>query len=161
MVVQLRNDVKAKIQLLKGLSESELSRIFALCEERTFEVGELCQKEGESTGRVYFILEGRVGTITRIPNINYLNSEIFLDIHTVGDSFGWLALFKSTPIASLKALDTTKVLSIDAEKLLELCETDNHIGYVFMRNLASMISSRLRRNRLSTLNALVAIKGDW
>jgi CRP/FNR family transcriptional regulator, cyclic AMP receptor protein len=148
------------VQLFRGMSESEITEVAELCNEKRYEIGEFTQKEGENSSEVHFILRGRVGTVVRIPNINYTSSEIMLDTLTVGDCFGWSALIKGTPWSTLKAIEPTTVMYAKAEDLIKLCEKNNHLGFLLMKNLASLISSRLRRNRMSTLNALVAIKGE-
>ena len=148
------------VQLFRGMSDAEIAEIAALCKEKTYAIGDFAQKEGDNTSLVHFILKGRVGTVVRIPNINYTSSEIMLDTLTAGDSFGWSSLIKGTPWSTLKAIEPTVVMFASAEDLMKLSEKNNHIGFLLMKNLASLISSRLRRNRMSTLNALVAIKGE-
>jgi CRP/FNR family transcriptional regulator, cyclic AMP receptor protein len=148
------------VQLFRGMNEVEIEEVAALCKERKYAVGEFTQKEGENSSEVHFIVSGRVGTVVRIPNINYTSNEIMLDTLTAGDSFGWSSLIKGTPWSTLKAIEPTTVMYAKSEDLIKLCEKNNHIGFLLMKNLASLISSRLRRNRMSTLNALVAIKGE-
>ena len=47
--------------------------------------------------------------------------------------------------ASVRALDDGTVLQVIPHKgFLELCEEDNHIGFIVMRNLAAEMSLRLR-----------------
>ena len=159
MVVQINNEVMRKIPFLRGLDETELAQVADLCAERPYAVGEICQVEGQSANQVFFIIEGRVGAVLRIPNITYCSSEIILDTLREGDVFGWSSLMRGTPWSTLKVLEPTKVMAVKADALLNLCENNSRIGYVLMKNLASVIASRLRRNRMSTLNALVAIKG--
>jgi CRP/FNR family transcriptional regulator len=161
MAVQNRNTEIENTSLFKGLDKSDIEKIASLCNERSFNVGELCQNEGESTNKVNLIIKGRAGTVVRIPNVTYLNSEIILDVLHDGDVFGWSALIQGTPWSTLRALDPMEVLYLDATELLNLCENNNHIGYVLMRHLASLIASRLRRNRMSILNTIVAIRGNW
>jgi CRP/FNR family cyclic AMP-dependent transcriptional regulator len=159
MAIQIHNDQLKKISLLRGLDESELSFISRFCESKSFGVGEICQVEGQSSNRINFIVKGKVGAVVRIPNISYSNSEIVLDTLGVGDVFGWSALIKGTTWSNLKALEPTEVLYAGANEMIKLCEENNHLGYILMRNLAGLIASRLRRNRMATLNAIVAIKG--
>ncbi len=154
-------DAIRKIAFFHDLDETEIAKIADLCHERLYQIGEQCQTEGQSTNNVNVILKGRVGTVVRIPNITYLNSEIILDILREGDLFGWSSLIQSTPWSTLRALDPTEVLSINSSELMNLCENNPHIGYVIMKHLSSLIASRLRRNRMSILNAIVAIRGDW
>lgn len=142
------------------MDEGELAQIALICGEQTYGIGELCQKEGQPSSRVNFILEGRAGTVIRIPNVTYCSSEIILDTLHDGDMFGWSALIKGTPWSTLRVLEPTRILYIEAEDLVNLCEKNNHLGYILMKNLASLIASRLRRNRMSTLNAIIAIKGE-
>jgi CRP/FNR family cyclic AMP-dependent transcriptional regulator len=159
MVIQINNEVMKKITFLRGLNETELAQVADLAQEHSFSIGEIAQVEGQSANKVFFILEGRVGAVLRIPNITYCSSEIILDTLREGDVFGWSSLMRGTPWSTLKVLEPTKVMTVDSEALIDLCENNPRIGYVLMKNLASVIASRLRRNRMSTLNALVAIKG--
>jgi CRP/FNR family transcriptional regulator, cyclic AMP receptor protein len=159
MVIQINNEVMRKIPFLRGLDDTELSQVAELCEERSYSIGEVCQVEGQSANKVFFILEGKVGAVLRIPNIAYCSSEIILDTLRGGDIFGWSSLMRGTPWSTLKVMEPTKVMFADSDALLDLCDNNPRIGYVLMKNLSSVIASRLRRNRMSTLNALVAIKG--
>jgi CRP/FNR family cyclic AMP-dependent transcriptional regulator len=160
METQTRTQEIEKIDFFNGLTESELAQISELCHEQHFNEGELCQVEGKSSNQVSIIVKGRVGTVVRIPNITYLNSEIIIAVLHEGDLFGWSALIQGTPWATLRTLEPTTVLYIDADEFLNLCERNNHIGYLVMKHLSSLIASRLRRNRMSMLNAIVAIRGD-
>jgi CRP/FNR family transcriptional regulator, cyclic AMP receptor protein len=161
MEVQTKNQEIGKINFFHGLTDTEIAQVAELCQERSYAVGELCQIEGKSSNQVHIITQGRVGTVVRIPNVTFMNSEIILDVLHDGDVFGWSALIQSTPWSTLRALDPTTVLYINADELMNLCETNNHIGFIIMKHLSSLIASRLRRNRMSILNAIVAIRGDW
>ena len=149
-----------RVKFFQGLTETEIVQVAEISRERTYAVGELCQTEGKSSDQVHIILKGRVGTVVRIPNITYMNNEIVLDVLHDGDVFGWSALIQSIPWSTLRALDPTMVLYINANDLLNLCESNNHIGFIIMKHLSSLIASRLRRNRMSILNTIVAIRGD-
>jgi CRP/FNR family cyclic AMP-dependent transcriptional regulator len=150
-----------KIRFFHGLDDAELNKLAKLGQNRSFAVGEICQSEGQNSNRIHFILSGRVGAVLHIPNYSYSRSEIMVDTLGPGELFGWSALIKGTPWSTLKVIDQTEVFYIDADELLSLCETNYHLGYILMKNLASLISSRLRRNRMSMLNAIVAMKGEW
>jgi CRP/FNR family transcriptional regulator, cyclic AMP receptor protein len=154
------NEELRRFSFLSHLDEQELAQIADLCHQHSFAVGETCQVEGQVPERVNLILKGRVGAVIRIPNlISSTNNEIVMDSLPAGEAFGWTALIRQTPWSSLKVLEPTEVLYLNVDELLNLCENNHHIGYILMRNLAALITSRLRRNRMSTLNAIVAIKG--
>ena len=161
MVIENRTEAIRKIGFFRGLEESEINQVTDICKERSFEAGELCQTEGKPTNQVHFILSGRVGTVIHIPNVTYISSETILDTLHDGDAFGWSSLIQGTPWSTLRALEPTHVLSVNSRDLIDLCEKNSRIGYILMRNLSSLIASRLRRNRMSILNAVVAIRGEW
>ncbi len=60
-----------KLSLFRGLTEDELDDVAKLCLIRTYEVGELCQFEGQMADQVHFISRGRLGVEFHIPNIAY------------------------------------------------------------------------------------------
>ncbi len=158
--MQVQNEILKKVSLFKGLDDGELIHINSLCNKRSYTVGELCQTEGQAVNRINIILEGRVGAVIHIPNMTYSSNEIILDTLHSGDVFGWSALIKGTPWSNLRVLVPTEVLYINADELINLCENNTRIGFITMKNLAALIASRLRRNRMTTLNTIVAIKGE-
>ena len=161
MVKHVTNEILKKISLFRGLNEDELEEIAKFCSVRAYEVGELCQSEGQMADQVHFIHKGKLGVEFHIPNIAYGCKDIVLDTLGSGDIFGWSALLKGTPWSTLRAIEPTEAIYINATDLLNLCNSNNRIGYMVMKNLATIITSRLRRNRMATLNAIVAIKGGW
>ena len=95
-----------------------------------------------------------------IPNITYCSSELIMDTFREGEIFGWSGLLHGVPWSTLRTLEPTEVFSINVDDLVNLCDQNHHIGYILMRNLAFLIASRFRRNRMSILNAVVAMKGE-
>lgn len=160
-MVEVSREALKKNSLFRGLNEEELAQVAKLCAVRTYAVDELCQSEGQPADQVNFITKGRIGVEFHIPNIAYGSKKIILDTLGPGDIFGWSALIKGTPWSTLKAVEPTEVVYVGATELLNLCENNYRIGYLVMKNLSMVITSRLRRNRMATLNAIVAIKGGW
>lgn len=161
MVTRTNNELLKTMHFLRGLNDEELTKIGDLCKERSFEAGELCQHEGEPVSTVNFIVKGKAGVEFHIPSIASGSKDIILYTVSAGEIFGWSALIQGTPWSTMRTLDHMDVLYVQANDLMALCENNCHIGYILMKNLSSLISSRLRRNRIATLNALVAIKGEW
>jgi CRP/FNR family transcriptional regulator, cyclic AMP receptor protein len=160
MIMQTVTQSLKHFSFFKGLEDAELEQIAGLSGKRSYATGELCQIEGESANCIHIITEGRVGTLVRIPNVTYCSSEIILDTLHAGDLFGWSALIRGSPWSTLRVLEPTEVIYINADDLLGLCENYPRIGYILMKNLACLVASRLRKNRVSTLRAIVAIKGE-
>lgn len=161
--MEVRKGVEAlkETRFFKGLDDGELAQLASICHERSYAAGEICQAEGQTSNSVQVIVKGRLGAILCLPNVTYCSNEIILETLNKGDLFGWSALIKATPWSTLRVLDEADVLHIEADDFANLCESNNHMGYVLMKNLSILIASRLRKNRMSILNAFVAMKGEW
>ncbi len=152
-------EILDKMAFLNGLNREELAQVASLCTKYSYAEGEICQTEGQASDRVDLIVRGKVGVVNRIPNV-YSGSEIITDIFRDGEVFGWSALLHGTPWSTLKAVEPTDVLYIKVRDLVSLCETKPYIGYILMRNLASLISSRYRRSRMKLMNAIAGLKTE-
>jgi CRP-like cAMP-binding protein len=67
-------------------------------------------------------------------------------VYTVGkgEIFGWSALVPPHRLtASARCEGKADVMMINGKELTEFLEKDKHIGYVVMKNLSALISSRL------------------
>lgn len=160
MAVQVKNEVLKAVYFLKGLDDAELTQLGKICNEHSYATGDICQTEGQPANRINLIIKGRVGVVMHIPNITYCSSEIIMDSFRDGEVFGWSALLQGAPWSTLRVLEPTEVLYINIDDILGLCDNCSHIGYVLMKNLSLLIASRFRRNRMSILNAIVAIRGE-
>ena len=150
-----------KVSLFTGLTEGELAEIAKLCREKLYQAGECCLTIGEKTEAVHIVQKGRVGVETQIPDAPTGRKDVILAALGPGEDFSWSALLGKIPTASVRAIELSNVLSIDADTLIALCENKNRIGYVVMKNLASIISSRLKRHRLALLSAVSGIGDGW
>ena len=76
------------------------------------------------------------------------NGDVTIEEVTPGRIFGWSALVRQRRFtASVRALEKARVIAIANADLNALFEEDSHIGFVVMKRLADVISSRLRRTR--------------
>jgi CRP/FNR family transcriptional regulator, cyclic AMP receptor protein len=149
-----------QMHFVSDLDEKELALVGKLCQEGNFSSGELCQNQNQALININWIVEGLVGVEYHLEGVAYGSKEIILATYKPGDMFGWQGLIKgSVPWSNIRALEPTRVLYAAIPDLLKLCETNQHIGYVLMKNLAILIAGRLRQNRMSTLEAIMALKG--
>jgi CRP-like cAMP-binding protein len=162
MVAQDKIEAIKTIGLFDGLTDQELDEVTKICGETSFSEGQICQAEGQAAARIHLILKGKVGSVNPIRNALPPGSEMILEVFRAGDIFGWSSLIKGTTSwPAIRALEPVTALYIEARDLLNLCDQNDRIGNIIMRNLASIIASRLRRYRMSMLNTIVAIKGEW
>ena len=150
-----------KVDLFKGLTDAELSEIAKFSSAHDCDAGHLCLSLGEKTDSIQIVLKGRAGVESKIPDAPTGRKDIVLAALGAGEIYSWSALMGRVPTASVRAIEPTKTLHIDAQKLLELCEKNNRIGYIVMKNLASIISTRLKRHRLAILAAVTGFGEGW
>jgi CRP-like cAMP-binding protein len=133
----------SKFGLFNGLDESELGKITALCHERTLPEGTVCFSQGSKSTDIHLCCKGKVDIVIQLPK----PWDVSVTLHrvTAGEIFGWSALAEP-PIytASAKCRETTDEIWIRGADLLNLFKQDSHIGYLVMKNLSTLISSRLR-----------------
>ena len=129
--------------LFSGLSQTELSGIAKLCRKRAYESGSLIFTIGGSATDVYLLETGKVDIQIEFKIYDY---EIMTTVYTVrkGEIFGWSALVPPHRLtASARCEGKAEVIMISGKELMEFLEKDRRIGYVVMKNLSAVISSRL------------------
>ena len=129
--------------LFGGLSETELAGVAKLCRERTYENGSVIFTIGGSATDIYLLKAGKVEIQIEFK---IYDQEVRATVYTVGkgEIFGWSALVPPHRLtASARCQGKADVIMIKGKELLEVLEKDERIGYVVMKNLSALISSRL------------------
>lgn len=136
-----------KAQIFSNLSQNELERIAALSQQRVYPKGGIILSEGETSRELFIIEKGMVqvsltmagDTPTPLANLG------------AGQVVGEMTLVdRGARSATVKAMhDETVLNAIPHKDFLKLCEEDNHIGFVVMRNLAAEMSLRLRYHNIA------------
>ena len=143
------HDIFASIELFQGLSEYEIDSVARVCKEKSYRPGELIFSGGSAGDELYIVKSGKVAI--QIEGRGYSPATI---IHVVEakEIFGEMALIdQENRAAGAKAINDCRVLVIYREDLNSVFEEKPHIGYVVMRNLAEVVSSRLRKTNLQLL----------
>jgi len=135
-------DLKA-FNLFAGLDEPELAQIARLCARRTYEGGAEVFSPGSPAGDI-FMLEG--GNDAVQIEINICEHAPRTVVHTLqkGEVFGWAALVPPHQrTATARCVEKASVICLDGKALMDLLESNEHMGYVVMRNLSGILSTRL------------------
>jgi CRP-like cAMP-binding protein len=146
-------DLLKRSDMFNGLSTEELERVLALGEAQGFSEGQVIVKEDEQGRTCYFILSGRVDIEIR----SAFPGRDPQRIATIkrGEMFGELSLVDGfLRSATARALDEVEVMAFDNARLEGLMEEDPKIGYRIMRNIANVLSSRMRTTNMKLRNAL-------
>ena len=141
-------DAVAGLPIFAGLSREELERLADMAVEETFPAGSAVFSEGEPAGDLYVMLDGRVTLCMRVPG---QPDTCFLSLRS-GELLGWSALLARPRVATARVMRPTKLLRFPRSDLLELCETDHHVGYAIMRQAFEEIAERLQTTRLQLLD---------
>lgn len=136
-------EILKSFNLFGGLSEAELAEIAKLCRERTYDDGSVIFTIGGSATDIYLLKSGKVDIQIEFKIYEY---EIIATVYTVGkgEIFGWSALVPPHRLtASARGKGKADVITINGKELLNLLEKEKLIGYLVMKNLSGLISSRL------------------
>jgi len=141
-------DALRQCELFADLNDEDLGKIAQICREEIHESQEIVFGESEVAEKVYILQEGRVAVQMHLRSDLEPNGDITIEEVTPGRIFGWSALVRQRRFtASVRALERVRVIAIKSADLNALFEENSHIGFVVMKRLADVISSRLRRTR--------------
>jgi len=147
--------------LFKGLDDSELTKIPKLCHKRILDKGTLYFTQGKKATEVHLCRSGKVNIVVRLSGP--WGTEVVVYNAGAGQVFGWSSILEpSIYTASAVCVERTEDIYIKAPDLLNLFEEEPHIGYVLMRNLSSIINTRLAeyRSKLS-IEIATSIQKEW
>jgi len=149
---QEERELLKRSQVFAGLNDEQLARLHTLGEACTFEENEVIVEEDKQGVDCYFVLGGRVDVIIRSP---FGSASQKIATIKRGEMFGELSVVDGfLRSATAKASDPVSALRFSNAKLEELMDDDPRIGFQIMRNLANVLSSRIRNTNMKLRNAL-------
>jgi CRP/FNR family cyclic AMP-dependent transcriptional regulator len=138
-----RNPMKFKI--FEGLSGGEVSQLLQLCREKEYADGTCLFAEKDKATTLYLILKGCVELRFEMPGKRQAPGTIITKLRP-GEAVGWSTMVPPYRYSlSGYCRGETAVLEIDEPVLTDLFQSDYRIGFIIMRNLASLIGERLYR----------------
>ncbi len=132
-----------KVDILNGLSDSQLEEVAELCREQTFNADDSIFKENDKSSELYLIQDGLVEITLSVPEPGTEKSLVTLGN---GQIFGEMALLDEGPrTASARCIaDGTRLWVAKRADFISLCEKDTGIGFIVMKNIAADLSFKLR-----------------
>ncbi|MDP7239212.1 MAG: Crp/Fnr family transcriptional regulator [Candidatus Latescibacteria bacterium] len=148
------SDMLRQTAFSEGLTEEELKVISPICHELQFKEGEELFSEASKGSELYIICKGRISVEVALLNGVGRRSER-LELATSGMIVGELALVDGSPrSARAFSYEDTTVLEIKSDDIRKIMEEYPRIGYIVMRNLAVVLTRRLRNTNLRLRNEL-------
>ncbi len=137
-----------RVQLFASLNANELEQLAAICTEKIIQPGELVIEQNTTGKEMYIVGSGAVEVY-----IQGLSDARSLVVLGKGQVIGEMALidqgYRSASVRATK--EGTVLYLVEGEKFNNLCNQNNHIGFIVMRNLAIDIAFKLRHRNLAEL----------
>lgn len=137
---------------------TQLELVGNLCQEVVYHAGEIVFQENSSSKELYVIVQGEVDILINRNTAGDLEKkETAVARPRRGQSFGEVALVdEGLRSASAKAAQKdTRLLVIQRDKLIMLCETYPQLGYRLMHNLAADLAMKIRNTDLRVREQLL------
>ena len=123
-------------KLAVELTDEQCHRLAAAMQLRDLKEGEVLVREGDDDHHFYLVVSGKLGVIRSVGT----PEQVTLNTLATGDFAGELSwLDGSRRYASLVAMDSTRVLGLEREKLESLLEADPHLVYRVMRAIVRAV----------------------
>ena len=138
-----------------GLPNDSLERIANSCSHSVYEAGEYLATQDEKMDRLLIVNGGKVAVEMRVEVARHTHAVTIATLGR-GKVCAWSALVPPNVLtASVRCVERAHMISIGASDLQRILEQEPSLGYMVMKNLAAVISSRLRESRIQ-LERLVA-----
>ena len=134
---------------LSELAPEHRATIAGCASNRVFESGATLLREGAAADAFFLLRHGSVAIETEVPGRGAVTVET---LHS-GDVLGWswlLAPYRSS--FGARALERTRVISVDGACLRRKCDADPALGYDLLKLLAATFTERLQDTRLRLLD---------
>jgi CRP/FNR family transcriptional regulator, cyclic AMP receptor protein len=137
-----------QFNLFVGLDESELAEIARLCARRTYECGAEVFSPGVPAGDI-FMLEGKNDAVQIEMAVFERGPKTVIHTLQKGEVFGWAALVPPHQrTATARSVDKVTLICLNGKDLTELLDKNDHMGYMVMKNLSGILSTRLTHTSL-------------
>lgn len=124
--------------ILQGMDKGFIKAFMDIADKESYEKGNSLFIEGDPADFMYILLKGRVKL-----SIGEEGQTVYTVDHP-GEVFGWSSLSgRGVYSASAECRKPTKLLRIEADRLLRILENDPASGLIFFRRLSGILGNRL------------------
>lgn len=135
----------ADFPVFDDFTPEQVGRVLSCSSETQFEKGSVVIRESGESSDIYLVMDGRVDVeIQSYARSPLKRGNKRLALLRSGDIFGEMAYIEQRRrAAKVSAFDDVRVLCIAKADLDALFEQEPKLGFLFMRNVARIISQRL------------------
>ena len=134
-------DLLKHADIFKGLSDDQLTKIQAGCQEIEYQSGSRLFEEGEKSDRVWIVSEGQVDLRFDLPGRSSSEENTIFSI-TAGNTLGWSSFIPpyKYKLSAYCATRTCKIVQVLNEFLVKLFEKDARMGFLVVTNVTGIAS---------------------
>ena len=127
-----------EVELFKGIPSHIIDEIAELVTEESYPAGHVLFREGDFADYLYILEEGELDlTVKR-------EKQLFFPVDKTGSVFGWSSLVEpNLYTAKAECVKESRVIKIDADRLMRVFQKHPAEGLTIMRRLAGVIATRL------------------
>lgn len=146
-------DTIGSAPLFKNLTPRELSAIAELSRSRTYDAGETVFSEGSYGDEVCILVNGMIRIELTIRGETECAT---VQRFTAGQVFGEISLADRRNRSATAECETScEIVAIPCKDLLDLFEKNHGIGYAVMKNLATVLATRLRKTNSQLISTFL------
>ena len=139
--------------IVGNLGDDNLKKLIPIIKVLDFKKGDKISKKGNKADTFYMLKSGRIFLKQKI------SSGISLNVATIspGESFGWASIFKEGAyLSEAVCAEDSVVFSITGNKIHDLIEKDNSMGYKILKKIMVNLNERINLRTKQFLNAIKA-----
>lgn len=142
-------DLLQEQKFFQELSPEMLEFIAGCGHNAHYAPGEYLGKEGTPSDTLWIIRTGKIGANLMHP----VRGEMTIFTISPGEIAGFSWIIPPYRLTfDVKALEHTSVIALDGKCLRKKCEEDIHLGYLLMKQSASIMAKRLQDTRMQLLD---------
>ncbi|MEO5336189.1 MAG: cyclic nucleotide-binding domain-containing protein [Magnetospirillum sp. WYHS-4] len=132
-----------------GMESKDRELLSGCAKNEVFDADEYVFREGEPADKFYLIRHGTVAVELHAPG----HDPMVLETLRKGDIFGWSWMVQPyTWTFDVRAVELTRVISLDAKCLRGKLEKDHSLGYELFKRFIPVMAERVGAARLQLLD---------
>ena len=140
--------------ITQGMGDHQLDKLVSIAKTVEFQKNDLLIKENDVTADIYILYKGWISVeIQRFPYDTTAQRLRVLRNKGIVGEFAFID--KSKRSATVRAQDTVTVVKLPGDDLEKLLESDTQIGYPVIKNLARLLSQKVRSSNFEMRNQLI------
>ena len=130
-----------EVELFQGIPSHVIGEISELVIQESCPAGHVLFQEGDVADFLYTLEEGEIDLIIQAKK------EFSFPVNKAGSVFGWSSLVEPNRYTAMAVcVKDSKVLKIDAERLMRVFQRNPAESLIIMKRLAGVIATRLLKS---------------